>query len=216
VSAPESSPLHLPDPTSSPLRPRAEFCIDLVQRWGERFSGPIAILRNWTFCLFYVMAELWGSVVVSVLFWGLANTVTTVDEAERFYPLFGLVANVSLIFSGQAVRHFSDVRSKLPPGIDGWGVSLRGMMSMVVAFGLFICALRRYVEVTTIRKMEGQMPIKKVRPQVEKTCALSAGKCSVQCLAGTSMRQAPEHLRSNSMPAEILACSRACSSRACS
>ena len=35
--------------------------------------GPIAILRNWTFCLFYVMAELWGSVVVSLLFWGFAN-----------------------------------------------------------------------------------------------------------------------------------------------
>jgi len=40
---------------------------------GVRFAGPIAILRNWSFCLFYVMAELWGSVVVSLLFWGFAN-----------------------------------------------------------------------------------------------------------------------------------------------
>ena len=30
-----------------------------------------------TFCLFYVMAELWGSVVVSLLFWGFANQVQT-------------------------------------------------------------------------------------------------------------------------------------------
>jgi ATP/ADP translocase len=36
------------------------------------------------------MAELWGSVVVSVLFWGFANQITTVDEASQFYPLFGL------------------------------------------------------------------------------------------------------------------------------
>jgi AAA family ATP:ADP antiporter len=43
---------------------------------GVRFAGPISILRNWTFCLFYVMAELWGSVVVSLLFWGFANQVT--------------------------------------------------------------------------------------------------------------------------------------------
>ncbi len=42
---------------------------------GARFAGPISILRNWTFCLFYVMAELWGSVVVSLLFWGFANQV---------------------------------------------------------------------------------------------------------------------------------------------
>lgn len=51
------------------------------------------------------MAELWGSVVVSVLFWGFANTITKVDEAEQFYPFFGLGANVALIFSGQAVRY---------------------------------------------------------------------------------------------------------------
>lgn len=54
--------------------------------------------------MFYVMAELWGSVVVSVLFWGFANTITTVDEAEQFYPFFGLGANVALIASGQTVR----------------------------------------------------------------------------------------------------------------
>ena len=54
----------------------AEFCENLLQSAGARFGGPIAILRNWTFCLFYVMAELWGSVVVSLLFWGFANQVT--------------------------------------------------------------------------------------------------------------------------------------------
>lgn len=81
---------------------------------GERFAGPIAILRNWTYCMFYVMAELWGSVVVSVLFWGFANQITTVEEAEGFYPLFGLGANVALIFSGQAVKYFSEVRGNGP------------------------------------------------------------------------------------------------------
>lgn len=78
--------------------------MDLLEKAGERWAGPIAILRNWTYCLFYVMAELWGSVVVSVLFWGFANTITTVDEAEQFYPFFGLGANVALIASGQTVR----------------------------------------------------------------------------------------------------------------
>lgn len=53
----------------------AAFCENLLEQAGPRFAGPIAILRNWTYCLFYVMAELWGSVVVSVLFWGFANQV---------------------------------------------------------------------------------------------------------------------------------------------
>ena len=44
------------------------------------FSAPISIFRNWTFALFYLMAEMWGSVVVSILFWGLANQICTVKE----------------------------------------------------------------------------------------------------------------------------------------
>lgn len=127
-------------PMKDQLHP-TELCEKLLAQWGERFAGPIAIVRNWTYCLFYVMAELWGSVVVSVLFWGFANQICEVDEAKQFYPLFGLGANVALIFSGQAVRYFSKLRGQLPPGVDGWGISLKGMMAMVVGFGLLITAL---------------------------------------------------------------------------
>lgn len=89
---------------------------------GQRWAGPIAMIRNWTYCIFYVMAELWGSVVVSVLFWGFANQITTVKEAEDFYPLFGLGANVALIFSGQAVKYFSQVGGRAwCSGVGGRG-----------------------------------------------------------------------------------------------
>jgi hypothetical protein len=115
-----TAPSHHPAPPPQP----AAYCEQLLETMGPRFSGPIAIVRNWTFCLFYVMAELWGSVVVSVLFWGFANQITTVDEAERFYPLFGLGANVALIFSGQAVKYFSKVRARAargwPPTTAAW------------------------------------------------------------------------------------------------
>ena len=33
-----------------------------------------------------------------------ANEINTVDEAKTYYPAFGLVANVALIFSGQYVK----------------------------------------------------------------------------------------------------------------
>lgn len=122
------------------LHPTA-LCQQLLATVGTRFSGPISILQNWTYCLFYVMAELWGSVVVSVLFWGFANQITTVEEASQFYPLFGLGANVALVFSGQAVKYFSNLRSKLPPGVDGWGVTLKGLMGMVVICGLLITGI---------------------------------------------------------------------------
>lgn len=113
----------------------------LLAALGPSFLGPVAILRIWSFCLFYVMAELWGSVVISVLFWGFANQITTVEEAKEFYPLFGLGANVALIFSGRTVKYFSNLRKNLGPGVDGWAVSLKGMMSIVVFLGLIISAI---------------------------------------------------------------------------
>jgi ATP/ADP translocase len=70
-------------------RVSAAFCENLLEQAGPRFAGPIAILRNWTYCLFYVMAELWGSVVVSVLFWGFANQVRhepSICRAGRLDP----------------------------------------------------------------------------------------------------------------------------------
>lgn len=61
-------------PLSNYFHPTA-LADKLLNSLGPRFLGPIAIMRIWSFCLFYVMAELWGSVVISVLFWGFANQV---------------------------------------------------------------------------------------------------------------------------------------------
>lgn len=66
-------------PLSNYIHPEA-FADKLLNVLGPRFLGPLAIMRIWTFCLFYVMAELWGSVVVSVLFWGFANQVLSLFQ----------------------------------------------------------------------------------------------------------------------------------------
>ncbi|PQQ15888.1 plastidic ATP/ADP-transporter [Prunus yedoensis var. nudiflora] len=148
-------------PLSNYIHPEA-LADSLLNTLGPRFLGPLAILRIWSFCLFYVMAELWGSVVVSVLFWGFANQITTVDEAKRFYPLFGLGANVALIFSGRTVKYFSNLRKNLGPGVDGWAMSLRGMMSIVVLMGFTICFLywwvNNYVPLPTRSKKKKDKP----------------------------------------------------------
>jgi ATP:ADP antiporter, AAA family len=78
---------------------------------------------------------MWGSVVVSLLFWGFSNDITTVAEAKKYYPLFGLMANVALIFSGQYVKYVSSLRGGLPVGADAWGHSLKLLMTAVVGGG---------------------------------------------------------------------------------
>ena len=110
------------------------------------FSAPIAVVCNWTYSLFYLLANMWGSVVVSLLFWGLANDVTTVDEAKKYYPLFGLFANVALVFAGQFTRYVSS----LSTGGDPWGVALKLLMSAVMLGGGIVAACFRYLNVNVL------------------------------------------------------------------
>ena len=62
------------------------------------------VVENWTYSLFFLVAELWGAVVISVLFWTLANEVCTVKEAKTIYPLMGIAANVALVAAGNFMK----------------------------------------------------------------------------------------------------------------
>lgn len=63
----------------------------------KRFLKPVAY---WPISSLYIMAELWGSAMVSLMFWRFANDVTSLKESKRFYSMFGFVANGALIISG--------------------------------------------------------------------------------------------------------------------
>merc|ERR1711981_291333 len=119
-----------------------------LQAEYPRWHYPISIYGNWTFTIFYALSELWGSAMISLLFWQFANEITRTREAKRFYALFGLLANISLIFSGQTVRLMSDIRSSLPEGVDPWETSLKLMMSAVVIGGGFVIFINYWMEKT--------------------------------------------------------------------
>ena len=110
-------------PNAASIHPHA-FCNTLAAALPAGCAAPIGILRYWSFSLFYLMAEMWGSVVVSLLFWGFANTVTTVDEAKKYYPLFGMGANIALIFSGQYVRLVSMLRAAAAPAVTSTATAI--------------------------------------------------------------------------------------------
>lgn len=105
------------------------------------WSGLAAAYHNWMYSIFYILAELWGSVVLSLLFWGFANQITRVTEAKRFYSLFGLGANIALLVSGPAIIYVSDIRKHLPADVDAWQISLNYLMAMVVVAGFAIIAV---------------------------------------------------------------------------
>lgn len=127
-------------PNKDVLHPTAT-CDWLQERLPQGFSGLIAILRNWTYSIFYIMSELWGSVCLSLLFWGFANDITKISESKRFYNLFGLGANFSLILAGTFIIWASEVRTGSNVGGDPWQTSLNWLMFIVVLSGIAILAI---------------------------------------------------------------------------
>ena len=120
---------------------------DKVQAFlPQGLSGLVAIFRNWIYAVFYVLAELWGSVMLSLVFWGFANDITRVSEAKRFYSLFGLGANLALLLSGPAIIYVSDIKRKLPANVDAWGVSIDYLMTMVVISGILLMGIYWWIQ----------------------------------------------------------------------
>lgn len=109
------------------------------------FAGLISLFRNWTYALFYIMSELWGSVAISLLFWGFANDITRISESKRFYAMFGLGANLAMLVSGPTIMYFSNIRGRLPADVDAWGVSLNYMIGFVVLSGLCIMGIYNWI-----------------------------------------------------------------------
>jgi ATP:ADP antiporter, AAA family len=95
----------------------------------------IPVVGNWSFSIFYILSELWGSVVLSMLFWQFANEITKVTEAKRFYGLFGMIGNVGLLLSGPIIILTAKYAKSLPKDIDSFGVNLKLLMSCVMVSG---------------------------------------------------------------------------------
>jgi ATP:ADP antiporter, AAA family len=90
-------------------------------------------------------------------------------------PLFGLGANVALIFSGQYVRYVSNLRASLAPGVDAWAVSLKYLMGAVIASGGVLLGTYKYMQDKIVSKNAAVTSVKKpAKKKVKMTMKESA------------------------------------------
>lgn len=106
------------------------------------------VIGNWSFSIFYILAELWGSVVLSALFWQFANEITKVKESKRFYALFGMIGNVGLLASGSVIIFCANLAKKsatLGTGVDTFGTNLFYQMGAVLVIGTLLLGIYRWM-----------------------------------------------------------------------
>ncbi len=88
------------------------------------FKYMLMIIENWAFALFYIMSELWGSVMLSLMFWQLANEIVSIEQAKRFYPFFGFFGQIGLIAAGAVMWLFTTMNL-------GWALVINNIVITV-------------------------------------------------------------------------------------
>jgi AAA family ATP:ADP antiporter len=107
---------------------------------------------------------------ISLLFWGFANDISKVSESKRFYTIFAMFANISLIISGRFIKWAAKIREGLTAG-DPWQVTLNYTMSMVVIAGLLVLGIYWWINkyVLTDKRFydpREQKAVKKEKPKL--------------------------------------------------
>ena len=72
--------------------------------WPPFFYWIVPCLTNWSFTLFYVISELWGTMAISSLFWQFAYEVTMKNEVKRFFGLYAIIGNIGVVCSGGLLK----------------------------------------------------------------------------------------------------------------
>ena len=107
------------------------FDISYLAENYQFLKYPLVMIGHWSYSLFYIMSELWGSVMLSLMFWQLANQIHSIDEAKRFYPLFGFFGQIGLLASGMMMALFTTY-------VSDWKASMHYVCLSVLISGIFL------------------------------------------------------------------------------
>lgn len=133
------------NPMLSSIHPSAE-AIAQMKTAHPGLSGFINVYGNWLYSVFFIISELWGTVMLSLCFWQFANQITRMKEAKRFYGLFVVLSNVALIFCGIAVDFCSvGIKKYLPVDANYWQITISLLMTIAIVVGLICMAIYRWM-----------------------------------------------------------------------
>ncbi len=139
-------------PNLDALHPSQELLSSITASY-PRLSGFVDIWAYWSYSLFYVLAEIWGSAMIALMFWQFANQIVRMKESKRFYGLFVVISNVALILSGYVVTFCSEDIKAYYPGSTAdevWGISLQWLMGSVVVMGILTMVVYRWMHTNVL------------------------------------------------------------------
>ncbi|MBI2707052.1 MAG: NTP/NDP exchange transporter [Proteobacteria bacterium] len=131
-------------PNKDLLHPSLESVLAL-QATYPHLKWFISLYGIWSFALFYILAEFWGSIVISLLFWQFANEITRTGEAKRFYVFFPLLGNLALVSTGALGKWVSEA-SRCSADGDPWSSMLTYTVTAVIIAGIAILLIYAWMD----------------------------------------------------------------------
>lgn len=105
------------------------------------FRGLITLYRHWTITGFYVICEMWNTIIISVLFWRFANEITQLSEGRRFYSVLSIGYNLASIVAGIVTASLTNtVRLN-----SGWEQTMMLLILIVIGSGLITIGTFRWM-----------------------------------------------------------------------
>lgn len=105
----------------------------------------IVMVENWTVSLFYIMSELCGTVMLTLLFWQFANDLYSIKEAKKTYSLFGLIGQLGLVIAGLVQHHVSAFFIANPDDEFIWSLTMKWMMVSIAGAGIGLILIYRWI-----------------------------------------------------------------------
>jgi AAA family ATP:ADP antiporter len=125
----------------------SEATIAALAEQYPNFKWFIRIAGKWSFALFYMTAEIWGSMMLTLLFWQFANQITKTEEAKRFYSMFGMIANIALLLVASAFSFLSEDVKIVSDNAEtiSKGVKIVPILSLTILSGLIVVFLYNWI-----------------------------------------------------------------------
>lgn len=87
------------------LEPGRMYAVDLLSDGRMEFKGVVSLsamvmtVTCWTGTLHFIMSEIWGTIVLSLLFIQLFNEICWERQFKRFIPVVYMISNLGLLLS---------------------------------------------------------------------------------------------------------------------
>ncbi|MEY3196741.1 MAG: hypothetical protein RLZZ59_107 [Pseudomonadota bacterium] len=132
---------------------------EIVQHYIELLPNLkwfVTIWGKWSFVLFYVMVELWPVIVCALLFWQLANKITSTEESTRFYSFFSFFGQANLLISGSVILYFASdshcFMTLFESITNKTEITIKSLMLLVIISGIACLVLHYFIEYSVMAK----------------------------------------------------------------